>query len=157
MENNPGKIFIQKNQENLKRRGEQMTYGIYSLNCWAVLIAAIVAFLVGWLWYGPLFGKEWRKLAKKTKKQAKPEPGALVLSFLTYIVMAFVLGLLINLTGMGGLLNGAGMGLLVWFGFLATKSMGMVLWDKKPWQLWFMDNAYMLVMMILMGLILGGC
>lgn len=29
-------------------------------NYLAIILAALCAFLVGWLWYGPLFGKAWR-------------------------------------------------------------------------------------------------
>lgn len=28
----------------------------------AVVLAAVVSMIVGWLWYGPLFGKQWMAL-----------------------------------------------------------------------------------------------
>lgn len=35
---------------------------ITSINYWAVLVSAFCAFFIGWIWYGPLFGKLWMKL-----------------------------------------------------------------------------------------------
>jgi len=30
-----------------------------NVNWLAVLLGAVLAFIVGWLWYGPLFGRQW--------------------------------------------------------------------------------------------------
>lgn len=30
-----------------------------NVNWLAVVLGAVLAFIVGWLWYGPLFGKQW--------------------------------------------------------------------------------------------------
>ena len=35
---------------------------IAEINYWAVVVAALSAFVVGWMWYGPLFGKSWMEL-----------------------------------------------------------------------------------------------
>ena len=41
------------------------------INFAAVLVAAIVGFIIGILWYGPLFGKSWMRLMGMTDKQLK--------------------------------------------------------------------------------------
>ena len=35
--------------------------GISEINYLAVIVAAIVGFSIGSLWYGPLFGKTWNR------------------------------------------------------------------------------------------------
>jgi hypothetical protein len=41
------------------------------VNWLAVLVAAVVTFVLGGVWYGPLFGKVWRA----AEGQAEPAPG----------------------------------------------------------------------------------
>ena len=35
---------------------------VVSVNWWAVIVATIVKFALGAIWYQPLFGKQWRAL-----------------------------------------------------------------------------------------------
>ncbi len=39
------------------------------LNWWAILVATVVAFGIGGLWYGPLFGQAWLKAMGKTEEE----------------------------------------------------------------------------------------
>ena len=52
-----------------------------------VLIATIVSFIFGYLWYGPLFGKKWMKLmgfTKRSLKSMKMTPAtAMILGFVS--------------------------------------------------------------------------
>ena len=41
---------------------------ISNINFLAVIVAAFSAFFVGWIWYGPLFGKKWMELNGFTKE-----------------------------------------------------------------------------------------
>ncbi|MGC9355126.1 MAG: DUF1761 domain-containing protein, partial [Mariniphaga sp.] len=42
-----------------------------SINYLAVIVAALSSFMVGWIWYGPLFGKSWMKLHGFTEEELK--------------------------------------------------------------------------------------
>jgi hypothetical protein len=128
---------------------------VCGINVLAVLIASVVAFVFGYVWYGPLFGEQWRKMALGKKKQEVFNPGSLALSFVSMVVMVAVFAFLLGLTGKTGWLNGLGLGLLIWFGFTATESLGMVLWMKKPWKLYFLNNAFVIIQFSLIGAILG--
>jgi hypothetical protein len=46
-------------------------------------------------------------------------------------------------------------GFFNWIGFFAPVTMYGVLYEKRPWKLWFMDNAYWLISLIIMGIILA--
>src|ERR1044072_1726753 len=39
------------------------------INYWALLGAVIVSIVLGTLWYGPLFGKQWRRIVAITHEQ----------------------------------------------------------------------------------------
>lgn len=69
------------------------------INWLAVLVAAVVTFVLGGVWYGPLLGRVWRT----AEGQAEPQPGhqkhpALVygLSFVLMLVAAAALAVFLG-------------------------------------------------------------
>lgn len=64
------------------------------LNWLAILVAVIASFLVGGLWYGPLFGGAWKR-EMGVPEGARPAGGeigrSLALNLLGTLLMAFVL------------------------------------------------------------------
>ena len=42
-----------------------------------------------------------------------------------------------------------------WLGFVAPVTMGAVLWEGKPWGLWFLNAGYQLVNLLVMGVIIA--
>ncbi len=38
-------------------------------NWWAILVATVVAFVLGGLWYGPIFGKAWLGVCAAERKE----------------------------------------------------------------------------------------
>lgn len=127
------------------------------VNYLAVLVATIASFVIGGLWYGPLFGKHWMRLTKLTKKDAQKGNVKLsyILGFISSLVTAYVLAFLISLTDVLGALGGAIVAFWVWLGFVATFQLSQVLWEMKPFQLWMLNNAYNLLMLLVMGAIIG--
>lgn len=127
----------------------------FGVNLWAILVAGIVSFALGGLWYSPaLFGKQWAKLSNVKLKKDKNHGWRLFIHLVTMLVMAFVLAKVMFYVGvvsvLGGILAGAGL----WLGFIATITMGSFLWEKKPFTLWLLNNAYYLLSMIIMGIII---
>ena len=58
------------------------------VNVWAILVAAISAFVIGGLWYSPaLFGRAWER-ANGFAESPKAQPKVFVLSFLFSLLMA---------------------------------------------------------------------
>ncbi len=95
------------------------------------------------------------RLVDMKKTDMKPAAGPMIMGFITTLVTAGVLAWLLQLTGMQTLTGSIGLAALIWLGFFATTSLGGVLWEKKPLALWFLNNAYYLVVLIVIGLILG--
>ena len=42
------------------------------LNWWAILVATVAAFVLGYVWYGPVFGKAWLVALGKTEDEIQP-------------------------------------------------------------------------------------
>ncbi len=131
------------------------------INYLAVLVCGIVSMVIGGLWYGPLFGKQWMALMgincdpnAVTPEQKKQMYKSYAIMFVGALVMAFVFSS--TLAAFGAV--GAGMALQgafwTWLGFFVPVLMGSVLWEMKPWKLFFINASYYLVLLMVMGLIL---
>lgn len=54
-----------------------------------------------------------------------------------------------------GIMGGLQAGWWNWLGFVAPTTVGMVLWEGKPWKLWIITAGFYLLSLLLMGVILG--
>ena len=90
------------------------------LNWVAILVASVVAFLLGGLWYGPLFGKAWLRALGKTEADIEPSPTPFIVSFFTALLTAIVLAALLRSLGIDSISGGLLLGLLTGVGFIAT-------------------------------------
>jgi hypothetical protein len=121
----------------------------------AVFVAALAGFVIGGLWYGPLFQKPWMRLSGMTK-----EKGA-------QVSMAFTFGAAyaLNLLGALGLamLNGShsnwlmGMhtGAFAGFFFIATALGVIYVFEQRPLKLWLINAGYQIINFAAMGAIIG--
>ena len=129
-----------------------------TINLWAVLVAAIVNMAVGMLWYGPLFGKMWKSLMGLTDesvKSMKLSPmQAMCGGLVTSLVMAYVLAYFTAIVGVAGVAGAFQLAFWIWLGFVATVSLGSVLWEGKPFKLFVLKAAEHLVALFLMAVVL---
>jgi len=138
-----------------------MTLEIISeINYLAVLVVAIVGTALGALWYGPLFGKKWIGLMGWTEEQvarmkAQGMARSYVLNFIATLVMSWVLAYFVLIIGAVSLTSGAGVGLMIWLGFVVTIMLGSVLWEGRKTELYVLNILYWLMMLIVMGGILA--
>jgi len=129
-----------------------------SLNYWALIVAAVANMAIGFLWYGPLFGKQWKKLMGFTDESLKNMPlsatSAMALGAVNSLVIAFMLFYFtapwVSIT-LGGAVMGA---FWIWLGFVATTQIGSFLWEGKSIKLFFLNVAYSLVAYSVMAVIL---
>ena len=126
------------------------------VNWLSVVGTALAGFLLGWIWYGPLFGKQWMKLMKiskkdmqKAKKKSMVTP--MVGGFLATVVMAYVLDTFVRLVAATTFVEGAILGFWLWLGFVATVLLGKVLWGNKSFSLSLIDSLHYLAVLGLMG------
>lgn len=125
------------------------------VNLWAVLAAALSSFVLGGLWYGPLFGKRWLRESGRDAAQAgSGHPvqvfgGALVFSLLAAFVFAVFLGPAPQLD------NAVMVGLVAGFCWVASSFGINYLFARRSALLWMIDGGYHTVQFGLFGLILG--
>ena len=131
-----------------------MSFG--GINHLAVVIAAIVAFVIGAIYYGAL-GSRWQQAAGLDPEKTKPSAGLFIISFVCELVMAWVLAGVIGHLGTGEvtLWNGIISGFFVWLGFMATTMVVNHRYQGSGWDLTLIDTGHWLLVALVMGAIIG--
>ncbi len=131
------------------------------LSLFAIVLAAVVSFMFGWLWYGILFPKQWMAAAGKTeadlKTQGGPTPTPFVISFVALLIMAWVLAGVIGHLGAGAITLRSGViaGALMWLGFVATTlAVNHTFQGAKP-ILTLLDGGHWLGVLLVQGAVIG--
>jgi hypothetical protein len=136
------------------------------INYWAVLVSGIAAMVLGFLYYGPVFGKLYSRLMgfdnmdpAKRAEMMKGMNKSYSITFVGALVTAWVLAHAVIYAGAymhwSGLSAGLVTGFMSWLGFQATLTLGTVLWEGKPWKNYFLMNGHSLLQLLIMGAILG--
>ncbi|TSC86928.1 MAG: hypothetical protein G01um10148_33 [Parcubacteria group bacterium Gr01-1014_8] len=137
-----------------------------SVNYLSVIVAAVSSMVLGFLWFGPILGKQWiasmgwteAEISAGREKMKKEGWKTYLIQAIGALVMAYVLShVLVFATSYmqtSGLMAGLTSGFWMWLGFVAPVTVGVVLWDGKPWKLWFIQSGYYLVSLIVMGIII---
>ena len=125
----------------------------------------VVMMVLGYVWYGPLFGKKWshlmgwsddavREMQSKGnmgKSYGIMAVGALVMAFVLAHSLIFASAYLHE----SGISAGLQTGFWNWLGFVVPLTLGPVLWEGKSWKLWMLNAGYYLVGLLLMGVLLA--
>jgi len=122
--------------------------GPFAVNYLAVLLASIVVFAIGAVWYSPaLFFKPWAKSVGKTEEELKKgaSPFTYVITFLACFVAVYVLARIFWFLGVDNIGPGLRVTLLCWLGFGAAPSLIHTLFEGKQFQLWIINWGYILV------------
>lgn len=127
------------------------------VNYLAVAVAAVASYIIAAIWYGAIFAKLWQRLTGIT--DMKPAPMNIVLMLISSFIMAYVLhhsivfgDKTLGVSGIDGALKGA---FFLWLGYIATTTFATKLYEKKPWGLWILDNAFWLISLMVQSTILS--
>lgn len=125
------------------------------LNWLAVLAAAVSAFLLGGLWYGPLFQRVWCREAgidpeaMGGRHPAQVFGSAFVAALVAAVAFAWFLG------PRPALLVAVHAGFAIGLAFVATSFAINYAFANRSLKLWLIDSGYHTLQFTLYGLILG--
>ena len=125
-----------------------------------VLVAAVVVFVLGWLWYSPLlFFKPWMRLRGldpvAAMAGAKVPGGKLLIELARCLVLAYVIARFVALLGITSWIGALHFGLFLWIGFPVILLAGSVLWDNTPLGVAAIHAGDWLVKLLVIAVIAG--
>ncbi len=127
------------------------------VNLWAVLVAGIVFFLLGGLWYAVLFGNQWMAAMGIRADQAHSAGpiGPYIVGLVMDIVIASALAWITARTGELSAKRGIRVALGMWLGLIAPAFIISYGFEQRPFTLYWINIGQYLVGMLLCGLIVG--
>lgn len=119
--------------------------------------------ILGFIWYGPLFGKTWMKLSGMMMPDEKPGFATMIkpmiLSFIGAILMSFVLASSIAFHdafyGTSGIGSALSIAVLMWLGFIVPVYLNFSGWEGKPGKLFWINAGYWLVYLLLVAALIS--
>jgi hypothetical protein len=124
------------------------------LNWIAVLVAVVVLEALGFLWYGPLFGKVWMA-AMGPAAASGDKTVALTLGVVNTVIVVIGLAWLLQRLGASALTAAVTGALAAWFFFDFTTMAIDYLYEGQSLTLVGINMGYQLVSYLAVGVILG--
>ena len=123
----------------------------------AVFVSALVYWILGAVWYGALFNKQWMALENISMESAKAMNPVLpyVVTFALNLLIAFALAQLCIWRNVNTAARGAALGIFLWIGFVGPVTFTTHMYEMRPMPLFAINEFYALVGFCLMGAILG--
>ena len=122
----------------------------------AVLIATVIQWILGVLWYGYVFKTRWMALVGVAAGE-KPENAwfGMATAFVANLILSFVLGHIVIWSGSKTFPNGVWLGALCWLGFMAPPLFTQHIFEKRPAKLFAINASYWLLAMMIAGGVLA--
>lgn len=127
------------------------------VNYLAVVVAAVLAFVFGAVYYGVL-SKPWMKAARIEPKGSggmMPPPGLLINSIVCELIMAWVLAAVLGAIGAVGIGAALSAAFFLWLGFIATTIAVNQRYQSYGWDLTVIDAIHWLGVALIMGAVIG--
>lgn len=130
------------------------------INYPAVIVAAVLHFIIGGLWYGVIFGNTFLRIVRWTpeqlaKVQAESHWSQYLIAFITSVVLCYILAHFVRFTGAKGIAGGMQTGFWLWLGFVATTQFATVIFEQRPLGLYLLNVGYNLVAALVCGALLA--
>jgi len=113
-----------------------------------VLIASVIQWLLGALWYGVIFKKSWRKHVGITEGE-KPKNAifAMATALVACLLLSFTLAHVVLWSGAKVFTGGTKWGIICWSGFVAPPLFTQHIFERRPANLFAINAAYWLLAM----------
>jgi len=117
-----------------------------------IVIAAVIEWLLGALWYGLMFRKSWMAMAGFSETN-KPKNGAMtmVCSLIACLLLTYVIAHVVGWAGAMTFTQGAKFGIICWVGFMAPPLFTQHIAENRRANLFAINAAYWLLVMAIGG------
>jgi Protein of unknown function (DUF1761) len=135
-----------------------------SINYVAVLVAVVANFILGFIWYTPLFGKAWGK-EMGFDTNFKPASGEIARGMIIMVIGNFLMAYVLahnnaawsyvpGMKEMSPAVSIMNASVFTWLGFYLPVDIGTVTWERKSWKLFGINTGYHFMMLLVASVIL---
>lgn len=134
-----------------------------TVNYLAVLLCAALSMVIGFVWYGPLFGRKWMVIVgadpndQERRKQMQKAAGPLYL--VQFLLTLFQVYVLAHFIGAWQGASGITTALWIYLGFIIPIVAGSAMWNNDTkqvaWARFLIQAGYQLVLFLVFGWVLG--
>ena len=131
------------------------------INYPAVIVATLVHYILGGLWYSPLlFGNKFIQLinwspAQLQQIESESHAKELAIAFVMSLILVYILARFVNYTKATSALEGIQTAFWLWLGFVVTTQAPTVIFEGRSFGLFLINVAYQLVGCAIAGVILA--
>jgi hypothetical protein len=129
-----------------------------------ILVATVANFILGFIWYTPLFGKAWAK-EMGFDTSVKPAGGAIAKGMTFMVIGNFLLAYVFahniaawnyvpgtqEMPQFAKVMNST---IFTWLGFYLPMDLSTVAWEKRSWKLFGINTGYHFLMLLVASVIL---
>lgn len=126
-----------------------------NINWLSVILAALSSFVVGGIWYGPIFGKAWMKAFNLTEEELSKRNMPMVFGLSLLLTLVAALNLEMFIGSEASLTFGLFAGFAAGLGWVATFLGILYLFEKQSISAFLINAGYCVVALSLMGAVLG--
>ena len=137
------------------------------INFLAIIIAVVANFVLGFIWYTPLFGKIWGKEMGYNTNEKPPTSvfikgmvfmliGNFLMAYVFYHNIAVWNPVTWNQPDSGGSPSSFALmaSIFTWLGFYFPNDLGSTVWEKRSWKLFWINTGYHFFSLLLVAMIL---
>jgi hypothetical protein len=122
----------------------------------AILVAAVIQFFLGALWYSLFFAKPWMALTGHTPgERPKGAAVAMISSFIGGLILSFMLAHVVIWSGATTVGWGLIIGFICWLGFIAVPLFSETIYERRSYKLFAINSGYWLVALLASGCLLA--
>lgn len=128
------------------------------INHAAVWVGVVVMFVLGFVWYGPLFGEQWMEYVGLTLADAENMEGMTgiwISNVVSSVLSVYLLAYFITRLGINSGFKGAVLGLEIAFIFIFMTIMVGNMFAREPYGLAWITGGFSMVGFTINGFILG--
>jgi hypothetical protein len=134
------------------------------ISMWAVIVSAIFSVVLGFIWYGPLFGKKWMALSGLKMPEGNPGMGMMVKPIILSIIGSALMSMVLSSSiafhnayyGTSGMGTALAFAFVLWLGFIVPPALNLKGWEGKSWTLFWINTGYWLVFLFVSASIIVG-
>ena len=134
------------------------------INYTAILVAVVANFVLGFIWYTPLFGKAWAK-EMKIDMNRKPTGGEMAKGLIFMVIGNFFMAYVFahnnaawsyvpgtdQMSTTATIMNAS---IFTWLGFYLPVDLSRVAWEGSSWKLFGINTGYHFMTLLVAAIIL---